>query len=35
MTIHANRRYLLAAAMATPLWANWPPVPPRMSGMQI
>jgi predicted amidohydrolase YtcJ len=23
MTIHANRRHLLAAAMATPLWANW------------
>ena len=23
MTIHANRRHLLAAAMATPLWASW------------
>ena len=23
MTIHANRRHLLAVAMATPLWANW------------
>ena len=23
MTIHANRRHLLAAAMAAPLWANW------------
>ena len=23
MTISANRRHLLAAAMATPLWANW------------
>ena len=23
MTLYANRRHLLAAAMATPLWANW------------
>ena len=23
MTIHANRRHLLAVALATPLWANW------------